>query len=908
MHSAKSASKDWSSWLRRRLSDAGLTHHAILTMVKSAIPATILLAAYQSRTWSAHFNVLDYLMAIEGLLAFCILPRARFLQVLTLNVFMICLATAINSLALWSAVQARRHTAKPGDGEYNSSCSAVCAIWFAVQIYLTNALRSSRPQFQFPCINYSIFTIIALVQAGPSFITSQTAVDFLWLEMQAFLTGFAVAAVVSLIILPHSNREIAIHSTQSYIGVIKQVLDACESLIDNDSNPDTITALKAKISALEAAHAKLGSELDFATRDFGFSHLSARDLTQLYQHLRQILLPTLTFGAIADLHTGVPHAEACSCQTSECKRNSETFEATSHQAVMGMKTSLDLIAQSLSQPAAKNKETDLEKNGPNSRTAEIHAEVISQMNAIILDASPHDEHNSESRMDNEGQCSLHHWHTVIKQHTLLHKCEAILSMLVYVKDRTECGAWDNRKLIYPTWSTLIRWTKAAFATSGSTRDSVADHFTNDAHREALKALLLGRNPQHLPPTNLVGRVGDILRAVPRFMKSRHSYFGFRAMCASMSLGIIAFLHPSYQFFKEQRCLWAVVMTGIALNNSTGQSAFTFMLRILASIAGTVGSLVCWYIVDGHPAGVICFCFVYMAGSFYWCVVKPKYTLLAIVSAVTPIIQLGYALNGDVLPQEVLHETDTPDYQLWRIALYRLVYVIIGLAVEYFWSIFPFPITESFVMRQEIGSCAYLLAKYNAIMTETILADKPSQTASELQGARVEVLTQAQHHVSLLKMSSSYSTWQLGIGGKTPILDYREAIELLEALLTNMVIMSYASSKSRSPQLRDLADMARKVTATLCVVAAAITSGNALPPDFTLATTQQLEKDDSKTVHSFEAAPAVAGMATNNLRTHTVQLRQAMKRICGELDLSLATLSTAGISVAGATATSSISQA
>lgn len=111
----------------------------------------------------------SYLVAITSILGFCIMPRGKFIQTMSLNVVAICLAAAINLFALYTITQARIHTTpppvpgapQPTSVPYNSSASAVCAIWLLVQTYFVNTLKVARPQYNFPCILYSIFLIVS---------------------------------------------------------------------------------------------------------------------------------------------------------------------------------------------------------------------------------------------------------------------------------------------------------------------------------------------------------------------------------------------------------------------------------------------------------------------------------------------------------------------------------------------------------------------------------------------------------------------------------------------------------------------------------------------------------------------------------------------------------------------------
>lgn len=94
------------------------------------------------------------------------MPRGKFIQTMTLNILAVCIAAAVQLLALYCAIRARSNTTGPqaaaaeqqaGRPLYNSSASAVCAIWLFFQTYVINAVRAARPQYNFPCIIYSIF-------------------------------------------------------------------------------------------------------------------------------------------------------------------------------------------------------------------------------------------------------------------------------------------------------------------------------------------------------------------------------------------------------------------------------------------------------------------------------------------------------------------------------------------------------------------------------------------------------------------------------------------------------------------------------------------------------------------------------------------------------------------------------
>jgi hypothetical protein len=187
-------------------------------MFKGSVAPTIAIAMYQSPVVAAKYTTLGYLTAIMAILGFPIMPRGKFIQTMSLNVIGVCLGAAVNLLALYTAIRARINTAAPGapPNAYNSSASAVCAIWFMVQIYLINYLRAARPQFQFPAIVYSIFAIVAM-SYGPTFPSMTYAISFTQRLIEAFLTGFGLATATHFFIFPLSSRTVVFKEMTGYL-------------------------------------------------------------------------------------------------------------------------------------------------------------------------------------------------------------------------------------------------------------------------------------------------------------------------------------------------------------------------------------------------------------------------------------------------------------------------------------------------------------------------------------------------------------------------------------------------------------------------------------------------------------------------------------------------------------------
>lgn len=88
-----------------------------------------------------------------------------------------------------------------------------------------------------------------------------------------------------------------------------------------------------------------------------------------------------------------------------------------------------------------------------------------------------------------------------------------------------------------------------------------------------------KDPEHLQPTNVWQRAGNGFRNIGRVLGSAQSAFGFRVACATLSIGIVAFLKDTWSFFLEQRLVWAMIMVSISMTVTAGSGIFGFLGRI-----------------------------------------------------------------------------------------------------------------------------------------------------------------------------------------------------------------------------------------------------------------------------------------------------------------------------------------
>ena len=54
------------------------------------------------------------------------------------------------------------------------------------------------------------------------------------------------------------------------------------------------------------------------------------------------------------------------------------------------------------------------------------------------------------------------------------------------------------------------------------------------------------------------------------MSSEECAFGFRVACATLTIGIVAFLKDTQVFFQQQRLVWAMIIVAIGMSMTSGE--------------------------------------------------------------------------------------------------------------------------------------------------------------------------------------------------------------------------------------------------------------------------------------------------------------------------------------------------
>ncbi|EMC94785.1 hypothetical protein BAUCODRAFT_124379 [Baudoinia panamericana UAMH 10762] len=937
----KKASKAKQLWDK-----VGLDFMTVSLMFKGSLPPTIALAAFQSTTWANHFGTLGYLVAIASVLGFCIMPRGKFIQTMLLNVFTVCLAAAVNLLALYCATQARLHTTPNGRplAAYNSSSSAVLAIWLVFQTYVVNVVKASRPQFQFPAIIYSIFINVSMTN-GVQFPTMLSAISFMKSLLEAFLTGFALATGVHFFVFPTSSRTVVFKEMTGYLmcyaGVLKAHTAAMHSLEEADpgrmrrereeaqgnnehikkrqkkdgqhagplTTPATI-GVKEAFGKLIDLHTKLHADVMPAKREFAIGKLESHDLTELWGLLRRIFVPVMGLTASVDLlqRTAIKYhwSEESDNEQEEKARHRhidsmhflmkqlhEPFARTTkaiEAAMMHVLITLELVKPPKKKPDEESAGEQPVPGSPGFASAYqkkveefYHSKKLTLkewcqehdielpadfMESTFVAPEKHfirDEHKRERY-----QRQL--FFTLYLEYLLYRTGCAVLDLVLWADKRKQEGALKHLKLIFPGSKTLYEWFRAIFGREDRNNDG---HYLEEMNSGGVEAVDLGeeferrKDPEHLPPQNALERFGETLRKIPIFLRSDASAFGFRVACATLTVGIICYLEKTQAWFLRQRLLWAMVIVAISMSRTSGQSTFNYALRALGTAIAMVGTYIIWYIVVGHAPGVLIFLWLWTGLAFYFILKFPKFIVVSILSLVTAVLIIGYELQVQKIGVAASLSSGQPVYPTYVLAPYRLATILGGLFVAFFWTIFPYPVSETSEMRKDLGAALYLLANFYSVVRETLTSRirgtdgdvKVKGThAYQLNEAFDTVVSKLLSLLTNLRTNAAFSKFQVRIGGRFPIEEYEGLIETCQHMLQHLALINYASTEFSlhnshhkdgaapsqwSTDFRKLLaatnTTSHQITSVLSLLSSALTNGQPLPPYLQMPESYKLVK-------------------------------------------------------------------
>lgn len=387
---------------------------------------------------------------------------------------------------------------------------------------------------------------------------------------------------------------------------------------------------------------------------------------------------------------------------------------------------------------------------------------------------------------------------------LLHSTgKVVLECVRYADEKLESGKLSKSRLIIPGAKRMIKWATGTFKAGDShAEDHMGDIDTQNHILQLGESYKSQKDPEHLPPETTLQRIGDAIRIIPAFFRSSESAYGFRVACATMTIGIIAFLHDTQQFFVKQRLVWAMIMVNLSMSPTSGQSIFSFVLRILGTILAVIFAFLVWYIPGQKTPGVIIFLFIFVSAGFYVPIKMFRFRAVGIIGIVSTSMIIGYELQVRKVGEAVATSNGQPYYPIYLLAPYRLATVSGGIAVAFFWTFFPYPISEHSVLRKCLGSSLYLLANYYSIIHETVTARMRGEegdltikgsTSRRLEKARNKIFSKQMLMLNGLREYSGFLRWEVPIGGRFPKKRYDSIITCVEKYVTWSAPESRANS-------------------------------------------------------------------------------------------------------------------
>ncbi|KAK3072870.1 hypothetical protein LTS18_014550, partial [Coniosporium uncinatum] len=258
--------------------------------------------------------------------------------------------------------------------------------------------------------------------------------------------------------------------------------------------------------------------------------------------------------------------------------------------------------------------------------------------------SPSNKTKEEQRCHQRQQRQLY---LLLYLETLLYcSSKAVLDLVHFADERVAHGKMSKTRLIVPAFKKLRKWLMSVFKEEDSSMEDNL-HLSGETGGSKVyvgEAYSGRKDPEHLPPTNVVEKLGDYVRKIPNFLRSSQAAFGLRVAVATMCIAIVGYLGQTQTWFIEERGLWAMIMVAISMNPTAGQGIFNFMLRLGGTAIAMVLAFLAWYIPGQQTAGIIVFVWILALPGIWVLVKKPQLAVVGIISVVTMVMIVGYELQ------------------------------------------------------------------------------------------------------------------------------------------------------------------------------------------------------------------------------------------------------------------------
>ncbi|PTB50194.1 hypothetical protein M431DRAFT_95903 [Trichoderma harzianum CBS 226.95] len=881
-----------------------LDWYTVKMAIKTSIPPAVLVCAIQSDSWTNHFKTNAYLAPIISACVLPALPRAMLIRHNIRLTFAIVLAYCWALLAGWCGVQARQHTTNNVDelNAYNSSAEAVVAIFLIFFIWSSCTLKSAFPDWGLQCTIAGILAVATMPGIARAPNTKQV-IDQTNIILEAFLVGQAVGLANALILFPQSCRDVFKKDMGACLdglaGVTRTQRKCMQAILlrtitgtgEMDSNP-CASQLEAAVQHFVNEVSKTRQNSEYAAREISwgvFDHSQLEDISSL---LVDLIPPASGLSSVADmLQLSAAAGYNLSNDVCEINRHSETdndssydddwqhLETAMHQHSQKMteailegiehaKVRLELIKGRSLFSRSRVRKVDVEHRAVTVNPGEAgflesyrdvfekgrvlgqEDEAISNKKLLECYIQHRPQVGNLSEYTSEMHSNTLRYFLFLHSQTLLSSLgNELLNLLTFLDD---CYSRPKRLLIPPVLHPSY-WVERFVNLGGIRLESTSQDAEKQTNVELGPAFYSPKNPDHLPPSNLMETIGDYIRKIPSVFRSDHAAFGLRVACAIMTIAIIAFLHDSQNFYFRHRFLWSLFAILLSMARTAGSSTFLLLGRVLGTLASMITSYIIWYVVDQKTPGILVFLWLWFIVLGYLFVKFPSLFSIWFVALIASIVMIANELQVRKLGEAAVLASGQAVYAPYIIFPYRLAFVTLGVVTGYFWTIFPYPLSEHSELRENMAKTMYGLAGYYMCIQQTVLAhlhgnfgdikDKRSP-GFHLQAARRRIFHKYQALSTSTKTGYQFLDWEFGLGGRFPKQTYGEMISILERLGSYMTLISYVSrelkaSKATSswwandPTGTAQAHLIPKgVTTRMIILHSALSRAHPLPPKLT----------------------------------------------------------------------------
>lgn len=212
-----------------------------------------------------------------------------------------------------------------------------------------------------------------------------------------------------------------------------------------------------------------------------------------------------------------------------------------------------------------------------------------------------------------------------------------------------------------------------------------------------------------------------------------------------------------------------------------------------------------------------------------------------------------------LGKETAESNGQPYYPIYIFGPYKLLAVIAGCTVSFFWVLFPYPISAKSKVPRLVGQSLFGLAKIYSTMHSIVemwisslhtVTEGPLPAHTELTSTMGQEYKRELFLLESLKSHSHFAKFEPPTGGKFPVAIYNELAVTTHNCLSILALMGHTGSRLLSasevvskasekeddwvPQLRIAAAesaefRSHSLTSLFCHLSSAMTHQQSLPP-------------------------------------------------------------------------------